>query len=60
MSAVSHPFVSDTLKRLGDAKCDVRFVHLNHTNPLLRKDCAHRMYKDYMAKVGSVGDVWSL
>tara|TARA_Y100000590_G_scaffold354166_1_gene407376 strand:+ start:47 stop:931 length:885 start_codon:yes stop_codon:yes gene_type:complete len=60
MSAVSHPLVSDTLKRLGDTNCDVRFVHLNHTNPLLRKDYAYRMYKKYGVKVGNIGDSWSL
>jgi pyrroloquinoline quinone biosynthesis protein B len=39
LSLLLHPFVTDTLERLADAspalRERVRFLHLNHTNPLL-------------------------
>ena len=33
---VPHPFVTDTAGRLAGVDCEVRLIHLNHTNPLLR------------------------
>jgi len=39
ISEVPHPFVSETMQRLADRPelaAKVRFVHLNHTNPLLQ------------------------
>jgi hypothetical protein len=35
MSRVPHPLVSDTVARLAGLGARVRFIHLNHTNPLL-------------------------
>ena len=37
MSEIPHPTVCESLERLGpkqDADVDIRFIHLNHTNPL--------------------------
>jgi pyrroloquinoline quinone biosynthesis protein B len=36
--AVRHPFVQDSVRALAGARGEVRFVHLNHTNPLLEPD----------------------
>ncbi len=33
---VKHPFVQESVKQLANAKGDVRFIHINHTNLLLR------------------------
>ena len=33
-----HPFVTESVKRFADAKGEVKFIHLNHTNALLRAD----------------------
>lgn len=35
MSNVPHPLVTDTMARLDGLGAKVRFIHLNHTNPLL-------------------------
>jgi pyrroloquinoline quinone biosynthesis protein B len=35
---VKHPFVRESLQRFKDAKGEVRFIHLNHTNALLSDD----------------------
>jgi len=35
MSRVPHPLVSDSVARLAGLGARVRFIHLNHTNPLL-------------------------
>jgi pyrroloquinoline quinone biosynthesis protein B len=40
--AVRHPFVKDTLAVLADARGEVWYTHLNHTNPLLHPDPARR------------------
>jgi pyrroloquinoline quinone biosynthesis protein B len=35
MAKVAHPLVTDTMDRLDGLGAKVRFIHLNHTNPLL-------------------------
>ncbi len=60
MHLVPHPLVTDTVERLSGVECDVRLIHLNHTNPLLAPGeerewlMAHRIY------VGTFGDRWRL
>ncbi len=34
LSQIPHPFVGDTVARLRGSRCDIAFVHLNHSNPL--------------------------
>ena len=40
MSVIPHPFIVETMERLGalpaSERAKVRFIHLNHTNPALR------------------------
>ena len=41
MSEVPHPTVTESLERLGERETedpDIRFIHLNHTNPLCNPD----------------------
>lgn len=46
MSAIPHPFVSETMTLLDDLPAHERkkvwFIHMNHTNPLLRQDSEGR------------------
>ena len=46
MADIPHPFIVETLQRLSDEPADlrkrVRFIHLNHTNPALRRGSAAR------------------
>jgi pyrroloquinoline quinone biosynthesis protein B len=35
-SQIPHPLVTDTAERLAGVTCDVRLIHLNHSNPLHR------------------------
>ncbi len=46
LSEIPHPFIVDTVDRLRDLsaaeRSKVRFIHLNHTNPLLRPDGPQR------------------
>ena len=60
MSKVLHPLVTDTAKRLAAVDCDVRMIHLNHTNPLL----APGPERDWLATqgidIGAFGDRWRL
>jgi len=60
MSQVPHPPVTDTVERLAGVDCDVRLVHLNHTNPLLVPGTE----RDWLAKqgmrVGTFGERWTL
>jgi pyrroloquinoline quinone biosynthesis protein B len=59
-SEVPHPLVTDTAARLAGVTCDVRMIHLNHTNPLL----APGPERDWLAArgigVGAYGDLWRL
>ena len=61
MSEVPHPFISETmdlLKNIPTAqKNKVRFIHLNHTNPVLQRNSKER--KELMKRgfgVGGVGE----
>jgi pyrroloquinoline quinone biosynthesis protein B len=42
MMGFPHPFITHTLERLrslpATERAKVRFIHLNHTNPVLRED----------------------
>ena len=60
MTEVKHPLIMDTANRLREAKCDIRFVHLNHTNALLDIAMANRISKIYGVNLGNKGDRWSL
>lgn len=46
MSEIPHPFITETMKRLrslpDSEKNKVHFIHLNHTNPVIRKDSEAR------------------
>jgi pyrroloquinoline quinone biosynthesis protein B len=35
LAQIPHPFVTDTAARLAGVAAEVRFIHLNHSNPLL-------------------------
>ena len=60
LSEISHPLVTDTAERLAKVDCDVRLIHLNHTNPLL----APGPERDWLAargiSVGAFGERWVL
>jgi pyrroloquinoline quinone biosynthesis protein B len=57
---IPHPLVADTVERLAGVECDVRLVHLNHSNPLH----APGPERDWLAArgigVGALGDRWPL
>ena len=61
---VPHPPVVETLRRLDMRKTgdlEVYFLHLNHTNPLLRSDSqAYRTVAEYGWKVGEQGMQFTL
>ena len=46
MSEVPHPFVEESMKRFlllpSTEKAKIRFIHFNHTNPLLKKHSAEK------------------
>lgn len=47
MSMIPHPFVMESMQLFktlsSEDKAKIHFIHLNHTNPLLRKDSKERM-----------------
>ena len=60
LSEIPHPLATDTAERLAGVDCDVRLIHLNHTNPLL----APGPEQDWLAArgigVGAFGERWVL
>jgi pyrroloquinoline quinone biosynthesis protein B len=60
MSAIAHPLVTDTVARLAGTTGDVRFIHLNHTNPLHREGNEKSWLMAQGFRVGEVGDRWEL
>ena len=60
MSQVPHPLVTDTVERLAGVDCDVRLIHLNHTNPLLNSGPEQAWLVEKGIRLGTFGDRWSL
>lgn len=60
MGEVPHPPVHETVRELNGTACDVRFIHLNHTNPLLHPGPERSWLHRHGFRVGRVGDRWSL
>jgi pyrroloquinoline quinone biosynthesis protein B len=60
MSKVPHPPVTDTVARLTGVDCDVRLVHLNHTNPLLVPGPERDWLATQGIRVGAFSDRWVL
>jgi len=60
LSQIPHPLVTDTAERLAGVDCDVRLIHLNHSNPLHRPGSE----RDWLAArgigIGVFGERWSL
>jgi len=57
---VPHPLVTDTVERLGGVDCDVRLIHMNHTNPLLSVGSAANLTRSSGIVIGADGDRFSL
>jgi pyrroloquinoline quinone biosynthesis protein B len=57
---IQHPLATDTVERLEGVDCDVRLVHLNHSNPL-HHDGPEREYVAARGiSVAAMGDRWVL
>ncbi len=60
LSKIGHPQVTDTVARLAGVSTDVRFIHLNHSNPLHRHGPERVWLEGQGFKGGEAGDVWEL
>lgn len=60
ISQIPHPLVTDTVERLAGVDCDVRLIHLNHTNPLLQAGPERDWLAAQGLGVGVLGDHWRL
>ncbi len=60
LARIGHPLVTDTVARLKNITADVRFIHLNHSNPLHRHGPERARLEGKGFKVGEAGDRWEL
>lgn len=60
LSKIGHPLVTDTVARLAGVSSDVRFIHLNHSNPLHRHGPERAWLESQGFKVGEAHDAWEL
>ncbi len=60
MSEVPHPLVPDTVDRLAGTGCQVRLIHLNHTNPLLTAGPEREWLASQGLDIGLGGQRWAL
>lgn len=60
VSKIGHPLVTDTVARLAGAAAAVRFIHLNHSNPLHHHGPERAWLEGQGFRVGELGDVWEL
>jgi pyrroloquinoline quinone biosynthesis protein B len=57
---VPHPFALDTAARARSSGCDVRIIHMNHTNPLWEDGVERAQLRAMGIEVGSELDKWEL
>lgn len=60
LSQIPHPLVTDTAEQLVGVDCDVRLVHLNHSNPLHRAGPERDWLAAQGIGVGAFGARWRL
>jgi pyrroloquinoline quinone biosynthesis protein B len=60
LGQIPHPLVTDTVKRLAGVDCDVRLIHLNHSNPLHRPGPERDWLATQGIKIGAFGARWRL
>ena len=59
-SPIPHPTIIDTMGTMDDLQTDVRFIHLNHTNPLHDKGPERAMVRERGFGIAARGDRISL
>ena len=60
LSQIPHPLATDTAERLAGVDCDVRLIHLNHSNPLHRPGAERDWLATRGITVGAFGAQWRL
>ena len=60
LDPIPHPLVTDTAERLAGVACDVRLIHLNHSNPLHGPGPEREWLAAQGMGVGALGDRWPL
>ena len=60
MAEVPHPLVRDTVAAIAGTKCAVRFIHLNHSNPLNREGAERDWLRSRGFDVAYEGNFWEL
>ena len=60
LSQIPHPLATDTAERLAGVDCDVRLIHLNHSNPLHRSGPERGWLEARGIHVGTFGEQWRL
>jgi pyrroloquinoline quinone biosynthesis protein B len=61
LGQIPHPLVKETVKRIKGVACEVRFIHLNHSNPLLKANSAEQAWLTKQGfDIGRFGERWQL
>lgn len=60
LADIPHPLVTDTAVRLAGVACDVRLIHLNHSNPLHHAGPEREWLAGQGLGMGTFGDRWDL
>ena len=60
LSQIPHPLATDTAEQLAGVECDVRLIHLNHSNPLHRSGPERAWLAARGIGVGAFGERWRL
>jgi pyrroloquinoline quinone biosynthesis protein B len=62
MSEIPHPFIEETINLFNDSpdKSKIHFIHLNHTNPILRQTTERKAVLKQGFSVCSEGDIINL
>jgi pyrroloquinoline quinone biosynthesis protein B len=60
MAEIPHPPVMDTVQLIAGSRAEVRFIHLNHSNPLLHTGAEQAWLASQGIGIGVIGQRWAL
>jgi pyrroloquinoline quinone biosynthesis protein B len=60
LAEIPHPLVQATVALLAGAATQIRFIHLNHSNPLFHDDAERRWLEGHRMTIGAAGERFAL
>ena len=60
LAEIPHPLVQATVELLAGTRAHIRFIHLNHSNPLFHNGAERRWLEGHRMTIGAAGERFAL